>query len=248
MNTFRVIIVALLVAVFATVGPTAPAEQSVWDDSFDSVKQERFIPVELWTGEEWDGTKDLNMARADTKFGERRQKQIKGPTPWKHPVTGETLLVYERTNQEKDGVKVQLYAMNEAKTGLGRVYDSRTAFGTRTFSGGLKFPLGYWKQGETRQLAEKRYEGSRVETRTESITIKQLDFTYQGTPHCLEFYWIYRDGGKIVDHQTYIYCPNRGMVSAIQHKAKENWGKLGSENFFDSVRSRFPGSSSRFAY
>ena len=82
------------------------------------------------------------------------------PTEWKHPMTGETLLVYERTNQERDGVKSQLFAMNEEKTGLGRVYDSRTEFGVRTFSGGLKFPLGYWKQGETKQVVETRYEGS----------------------------------------------------------------------------------------
>ncbi|HEY2990415.1 MAG TPA: hypothetical protein VGL11_22055 [Candidatus Binatia bacterium] len=217
MSTFRVIIVVLVVAVVATAGPTAPAGQSVWDGAFDAAKQERFIPVELWTGSEWDGARELKMTSADTRFGDRAQKNIKGPTEWKHPVTGETLLVYERTNQEKTGLKVELFAINEAKNGLGRVYDSRTAFGTRTFSGGLKFPLGYWKQGETRQLTEKRYEGRKAETRTESITIKQLDFTHQGAPHCLEFYWVYRDGGKIVDHQTYTYCPNQAMVRQVQH-------------------------------
>jgi hypothetical protein len=218
MNTFRVMIIALFLAV-AAAGHAAPAAQSVWDRSFDAVKKERFIPVELWTGEPWDGAKELNTTRAETRFGDRSNKQIKGPTEWKHPVTGETLLVYERRNQEKQGVKVQLFALNEAKNGLGRVYDSRPEFGTRTVSGGLKFPLGYWRQGETRQLEEKRYEDSKAETRIESITITQLDFNYQRAPHCLEFYWVYRDGGKIVDHQTYIYCPNQGMVRAIQHKA-----------------------------
>jgi hypothetical protein len=218
MNTSRLVMIGALVAVLATIHVSA-SDQSVWDRSFDAVKKERFIPVELWTGEPWDGAKELNTTRAETRFGDRSNKQIKGPTEWKHPVTGETLLVYERRNQEKQGVKVQLFAMNEAKNGLGRVYDSRPEFGTRTFSGGLKFPLGYWQQGETRQLEEKRYEGSKAETRIESITITRLDFNYQGAPHCLEFYWVYRDGAKIVDHQTYIYCPNRGMVSATQHKA-----------------------------
>jgi len=84
-------IIALFLAV-AAAGHAAPAEQSVWDDSFDAVKQERFIPVELWTGEPWDGAKELNASRADTRFGDRSNKQIKGPTQWKHPVTGETLL------------------------------------------------------------------------------------------------------------------------------------------------------------
>ena len=209
--------ILLALAVAAAAERAAPAEQSVWEDSFDAVMQERFIPVELWTGEPWDGARELNTSRAETRFGDRSNKQIKGPTEWKHPVTGETLLVYERTNQEKTGVKVQLFAMNEAKNGLGRVYDSRREFGTRTFSGGLKFPLGVWRQGEMRELAEKRYEGSKVETRTESITITQIDFTYQAQPHCLEFYWVYKDGNKIVDHQTYTYCPNQGMARAVQH-------------------------------
>jgi hypothetical protein len=42
-------------------------------------------------------------------------------------------------------------------------------------------------------VVEMRYEGSRVETGIESIKITQLDFAYQGTPHCLEFEWIYKE-------------------------------------------------------
>lgn len=207
-------------AVLLLVGATcSAADPSVWDAAFDASKQERFIPVELWTGEPWDGGRDLTTNTAKTKFGERGQKEITGPMQWSHPNTGETVLVYERTNRDKDGsVKVQLFAMNEAKNGLGRVYDSRRGLGTRTYSGGLKFPLGLWKQGETRELPEKRYEGSKVETRHESIKITQIDFAYQGQSHCLEFYWIYRDGGKTVDHQTYTYCPDQGMVRAVQHR------------------------------
>ena len=106
MNTSRLVTIGALVAVLAT-NHVSASDQSVWDDSFDAVKKERFIPVELWTGEPWDGAKELNTSRADTRFGDRSNKQIKGPTEWKHPVTGETLLVYERRNQEKQGVKVQ---------------------------------------------------------------------------------------------------------------------------------------------
>ncbi len=177
-NKLKRIVAALILVAAARTLSTA-ADRSAWDDALDAVKKERFIPVELWTGEPWDGARELNASRADTRFGDRSNKQIKGPTEWKHPVTGETLLVYERRNQEKQGVKVQLFAINEAKNGLGRVYDSRSEFGTRTFSGGLKFPLGYWQQGETRQLEEKRYEGAKAETRIESITITQLDFNYR---------------------------------------------------------------------
>jgi hypothetical protein len=137
---------------------------------------------------------------------------------WTHPNTGETISVYERTNQEKSGIKVEYFSMNETKSGLGRVYDSRTELGARTFTGGLKFPLGTWKQGETRKFTEKRYGDARIETRIEWITITKLDFTYSGTPHCLEFEWLYRDGGgKTLDHQTYAYCPEQAMVKQVRH-------------------------------
>jgi hypothetical protein len=208
---------ALLFAGFAL---GASGDPSPWDSSFDQATQARFIPVELWTGSEWDGNKELKMSTAELRFGDRQNKNVKGPMEWQHPVTGETLLVYERTNQQKrDGVKSQLFAMNKEKTGLGRVYDARDDLGTRTFSGGLKFPVGYWKQGETKQVVETRYEGSRVDTRIESITIKQLDFAYRGAPHCLEFEWIYKESrrAKIIDHQTYTYCPHQGMVRQVKH-------------------------------
>ena len=41
---------------------------------------------------EWDGKKELKMSNAETRFGDRLNKDIKGPTEWKHPVTGETLV------------------------------------------------------------------------------------------------------------------------------------------------------------
>lgn len=219
MSRFSSLFEVLAVVLVAGLSSGATTDQSRWDSSVDRVTQARFIPVELWTGMEWDGAKELKMSNAETRFGDRLNKDIKGPTEWKHPVTGETLVVYERTNQERDGVKSQLFAMNEEKTGLGRVYDSRTEFGVRTFSGGLKFPLGYWKQGEIKQVVETRYEGSRVETRIESIKITQLDFAYQGMPHCLEFEWIYKESRrpKIIDHQTFAYCPNKGMVKQFKH-------------------------------
>jgi hypothetical protein len=67
--------------------------------------------------------KELKMSNAELRFGDRLNKDIKGPTEWKHPITGETLIVYERINQERDGIKSQLFAMNGEKTGLGRLYD-----------------------------------------------------------------------------------------------------------------------------
>src|SRR5262245_62611349 len=115
---------ALGLLLTVTLAQKTMADQGPWDSSIDAVSQARFIPVELWTGAEWDGKKELKMSNAETSFGDRLNKDIKGPVEWKHPMTGETLVVYERTNQERDGVKSQLFAMNEEKTGLGRVYRS----------------------------------------------------------------------------------------------------------------------------
>ena len=168
-----------------------------------------------------DGTRELRMPKVDAGYRHRESYQIKGPKEWKHPVNGETHLVYERINpgRRASDAKWQLFAINEDRSGLGRVYDSRGDLGTRTFSGGLKFPVGIWKQGETRSFAYKRYQEARQSDRAELITIKQIDFTFQNMPHCLEFYWAEteQDGRRIIDHHTYIYSPGKSMVSEIHH-------------------------------
>ena len=105
MSRFSSLFEILAVVFAAGLSSGATTDQSRWDSSVDRVIQARFIPVELWTGMEWDGAKELKMSNAETRFGDRLNKDIKGPTEWKHPVTGETLVVYERTNQERDGVK-----------------------------------------------------------------------------------------------------------------------------------------------
>jgi len=219
---FKTSFAVLLAALMAVGSGSALAlDTNAWDSSVNAERKERYIPVELWSGAEWDGKRELKMPKVDAQYRHRESYRIKGPTEWKHPVTGETYLVYERLNpgRRAGDAKWQLFAINEEQNGLGRVYDSRPDLGTRTFSGGLKFPLGLWKEGETRNFAYRRYENARRSDRAESITIKQIDFTFQNMPHCLEFYWVEteRDGKKIIDHHTYIYCPGKSMVSEVHH-------------------------------
>ena len=163
---------------------------------------------------------ELEMAKVDGNYRHNKAAySIKGPTEWKHSATGQTHAVYERINPQKGGAKWQLFVINEERTGLGRLYDGRPNQDTRTSSGGLKFPLGLWKEGETRKHVYKIYEGSRDSERVESITIKQIDFTLGNDPHCLEFYWSVTDKSekKRYDHHTYTYCPGKSMVHEIQH-------------------------------
>jgi hypothetical protein len=208
------------VVVFAT-NSVWSAESSVWERSINPQNKERFIPVELWTGVDWDGQKELKMTSVDGTYRHRTSTySIKGPVEWKHPVTNQTSPVYERINpgRNKDEDKSQLFTINQDQTGLGRLFDGRPRRDTRTYSGGLKFPLGLWKEDETKSFVYKVWDTIET-TRAEAITIKQINFTYQGTPHCLEIYWIATDrsGRKPYDRHTYIYCPGQSMVSQLQH-------------------------------
>jgi hypothetical protein len=189
------------------------ADADPWQASIDAAKKERFIPVELWSGVQWDGGRDLSMKSVDATYGYRKTVYIiKGPVEWKHPVTGDTYTVYERLNPGS-GDKKQLFAVNPEKSGLGRVYDARVAFGLRTFSGGLKFPLGTWKEGETRKLEYRHFADTRESKRTETLTLRRIDFAHGGTQHCIDFDWTLTDGGqKMIDRNNYIYCPGRSMV------------------------------------
>jgi len=196
------------------------ADANPWDNATNLETKERFIPVELWAGAEWNGRRDLEMPKVDGKYRHNHSAySIKGPTEWKHSATGQIHAVYERINPQKGGPKWQLFVINEERTGLGRLYDGRPNQETRTFSGGLKFPLGLWKEGETKKFVYKVYEGSRDSERVESITIKQIDFTMGSDTHCLEFYWTVTDKSetKLYDHHTYTYCPGKSMVREIQH-------------------------------
>lgn len=194
----------------AQVGSTAA---DPWEASIDKVRKERFIPVELWTGAAWDGGRDLAMRSVDATYSHRKTVYlIRGPQEWKHPVTGETCAVYERANPG-GGDKKQLFAVNAEKSGLGRVYDARAELGLRTFSGGLKFPLGLWKEGETRKLAYRHFSGKGESKREETLTLRRVDLAHGGAQHCIDFDWKLTDGGeKVIDRNNYIYCPGRSMV------------------------------------
>jgi len=222
LKNYRLLILAAVA--IAISGPSSSridaADVNPWDGATNFETKERFIPVELWSGGEWNGRRELEMPKVDGNYRHRTSAYaIKGPTEWKHPATGQVHIVYERINPQRGEPKWQVFAINEERTGLGRLYDGRPNRDTRTSSGGLKFPLGLWKEGETTKFAYRVYEGSRDSVRVESITIKQIDFAMGNDKHCLEFYWAVtdKDEKKIYDHHSYTYCPGKSMVVEIQH-------------------------------
>jgi hypothetical protein len=180
------------------------ADLSKWAASYDPATTTRFIPVELWTGAEWDGTREIRMTPANLVFGKRGEKRITGPIAWTSPGGGAAIQVYERRNKDK----TQLFALSSRGDGLGRVFDSRYARGCVDE---VKFPLGVWKQGEARVFTLSCNNGAL--RRTIELTIEKIDFVYNGVPHSLQFHWVV-DGGRGRDtDMRYIYSPGRGLVS-----------------------------------
>jgi len=184
----------------------APARADVWDDAYDAATKTRFIPVELWTGADWDGARVIEAGKADLTFGRRGEKRITGPEPFVRPGTNDRILVYRRENRGK----VQLFAISSNKDGIGRVYDSRY---DRNCTDEVKFPLGLWKQGETRSYTIQC--GSN--TRDIEVTIEDIDFVHNGVPHSLRYRWVVDGGTRKGTDNTYVYSPRLGNVAVIEH-------------------------------
>jgi hypothetical protein len=165
----------------------------------------RFIPVELWTGGGWNGSEGLRLPAVDVTFGRNDHKRIRGPIDWTRPGAGpragETLKVYERLNRGKS----QLFALRRDGQGLGRVFDSRY---DRNCIDAIKFPLGFWKQGEARQFSFP----CGTKSRTMTLTILDLDFTHDGVDHSLRFRWVADGGTRRGTDNVYTFSPGLGMV------------------------------------
>jgi hypothetical protein len=77
----KILLPALLTAVIASAPATAIAiDMRAWEDSTNPETKERYIPVELWAGAEWDGKRELKMPKVDAAYRHpRAHYQIKGP-------------------------------------------------------------------------------------------------------------------------------------------------------------------------
>jgi hypothetical protein len=189
--------VSWTVALCLALAHTARAQDwSPWQRAYDPATRTRFIPVELWTGVPWDGAQEIRMLPAALEFGPRGDMSIKGPKTWNG------IQVYERLNRDK----LQLFAIRDDKTGLGRVFDSR--YPQSGCTGEVKFPLGRWKQGEVREYRLDCVRGSRPL----KVTIEEIDFVHEGVPHSLRFHWLLMEGSGRGTDMRYVYSPLRGLV------------------------------------
>lgn len=185
-----------------------------WERAEDKQSGTRFIPIELWSGEKWNGKTDLETLPANFRFGKRNHKIIKGPRRWHHPVTGQDLNVYERINETKKGTKRQLFTLNPDGTGLAKVFDSRPQ--RKTFyqsDNAVLFPLGLWRKGEQREYIFDEYMDGQKSWRKATIRMRRLSFTYKGVKHAMKYDWILKDAkGKIIYHERFIYAPQKSLM------------------------------------
>lgn len=190
-------------------------KKNCWDKAYNNSTKERFIPVELFTGANWDGKHELTLKKASTSAtacdpvtGKRfTTYDITGPFKTERNDTkikwaGNKISYYRRTySTQRAGDVESLFTINNSKDGLVRIYDKRKRWGARTYDGlGSKFPLGYWKQGEVRTYP------SRIPTRIEII---ELD----GPNHCLTFRWTFGSGKGRNSDNIYTYCPDSGFTN-----------------------------------
>ena len=175
-----------------------------------SIGSERFIPLELFTGGEIREDKEIKFTNANLVFGEKKRKKIVGPEIWKNPQTGETIKVYKRTRKGQSGLKTQLFSVTNDGQCIGRVWDSRR--GGRVIKNGCKFPLGVWKQGETRS-----FEGSSGgKPRKIELTILKLGKKQKDK---VKFNWKLYDGrGKLMDDNDYTFSPGKAMTKLKDKK------------------------------
>ena len=170
-----------------------------------SQASERFIPLELFTGGEIRNDTEIKFTKANLIFGDKKRKKIVGPENWKHPYKGKTIKVYKRTRKGQSGLKTQLFTITNDGQCIGRVWDSRR--GGKVIENGCKFPLGVWKQDETRTfLGSSGGKRRKIELKILILGKKQSSG--------VKFNWKLYDGsGKLMDNNDYSFSPGKAMTA-----------------------------------
>ena len=183
-----------------------------------SFANERFIPLELFTGGEIRDDIDIKFTPADKVFGKKKRKKIVGPLDWRAPGSEEIIKVYKRTQKNREGRvrKTQYFTITNDGQCMGRVYDQRRS-GTKYIKNGCKFPLGYWKKDETRTFSvTDGGKSRRVELKILKLGKKPTD--------CVKFNWKLFDAstGQKYGDNDYRFCKGRAMTDLKIRKIKTN--------------------------
>lgn len=181
------------------------ADPDPWASRPEPLGATRFIPVELWSGLAWDGGRELRLAPLASAEG-AGERRLSGPHPWVRREGAMPIQVYEKADPDNR----QLFAIASSGQGLGRAWDERRK---RECEDEVIFPLGVWRQGETRTF-HVRCNGGRLQRRLK-LTIERIDFEHQGRPHSLQFLWRIDGGPGRGEETRFIFSPGLGLVSAV---------------------------------
>jgi len=194
--------------------PTARlGERAHWDAAYDAATGQRFIPAQLIVPGAWDGRRAADNPPGN--FVDGGGDRWSGPREDIEPLTGRRVQSYRRERKNKrEGTVAQSFALREQGDGIGRIRDSR--FGGLECAGEIKFPVGLWREGETRRNEYRcALTGKPPEGRVNTITIEKIDFPCRGVPHCLQFTWVHESErqGKL-DDRRYVFAPGVGEILA----------------------------------
>ena len=185
-------------------------DKAVWDKAFDAETDSRFIPMQLIVPGRWTGERVIDHPPAN--FTDPGGDRWSGPSGDTDALSGLPIQVYNRERRDRQGYVGQKFSVRTERDGLGRVYDSR--FGKIRCSGEIKFPLGVWRQGETRENEYVCFsEGKSPVKRANTIIIEKIDFPCRGVDHCLQFTWTHRVDGRIDDDRRYVFAPGLGEIA-----------------------------------
>ena len=183
-----------------------------------SFANERFIPLELFTGGEIRDDTDIKFTPADKVFGKKKRKKIVGPLDWRGIGSEEIIKIYKRTEKNREGKvrKTQYFTITNDGQCMGRVYDQRRS-GTKYIKNGCKFPLGLWKEDETRTFSVTDGGSSRT------VELKILKLGKKPTD-CVKFNWKLFDAstGQKYGDNDYRFCKGRAMTDLKIRKIKTN--------------------------
>ncbi|WPG40376.1 hypothetical protein [Variovorax sp. EBFNA2] len=177
----------------------------------DAAVTERFIPVEMLTGNSMPETRELKFTEVDRRYPyidvHPSGKLGAGDVTLKGPLkyvgyAGKEFEVYERTVPRS----YERFALTPDGTAIGRVFDQR--FGQSYNEG--KFPVGLWQQGQKRSYDTLYGQRSAVS----SIEVEKLSCTYDGIAGALQYRWKTNNG---LDY-AYVYAPGRGIVQVFTYK------------------------------
>lgn len=176
----------------------------------ESVK-ERFLPVELLTGNPMPAGQELTLAPVDRSYPfvdelpdgtlGKGEVVLKGPVRWDNG--GTVLEVYERKVPRAH----ERFALTADRTAIGRVYDDRIG----TISNEGKHPVGLWSQGQERSYNTTYYASRGARSDVSTLKIEKLSCTYEGIAGAMQFSWR-TNGGQ---HYGYIYAPGKGLVQVM---------------------------------